>query len=111
MSSSLNNARSSLLAEQYEAAHDEFVSLLESLTEQQWHLIGKNYPQRINEEDEGRTVGVIAHHVATNGDYITERIQTMLAGGPLAPINQSPDNSENCRLTANAAKEQGTRLV
>ena len=111
MSSSLNNARSALLAGQYEAAHDEFVSLLESLTEQQWHLIGKNYPQRINEEDEGRTVGVIAHHVATNGDYITERIQTMLAGGPLAPINQREVNSEHARLHANATKDEVLRLM
>ena len=111
MSSSVSNVRSARLAEQYEAAHDEFVRMIEPLTDQQWHLTGKNFPQRINDEDEGRTVGVIAHHVATNGDYITERIQTMLAGGPLAPINQREVNSEHARLHANATKDEVLRLL
>ena len=111
MSSSVSNVRSARLAEQYEAAHDEFVRLLEPLSDEQWHLIGKNFPQRINDEDEGRTVGVIAHHVATNGDYITERIQTMLAGGPLRPINQREVNSEHARLHANATKDEVLRLL
>jgi DinB superfamily len=111
MSSSLSNARSAALAEQYEAAHDEFVHLVESLTDQQWHLAGKNFPVRINDEDEGRPLGVIAHHVATNGDWITERIQTMLAGGPLAPVNQREINSEHARTNANVTKDEVLRLM
>jgi len=111
MNSSLSNARSARLAEQYEAAHDDFVSVLESLTDQQWHLIGKNFPQRFNDEDEGRPVGVIAHHVASNGDWITERIQTMLAGGPLAPVNQREINSEHARTHANVTKDEVLRLM
>jgi hypothetical protein len=95
MSSSLNNARSAALAEQYEAAHDEFVHLVESLTDQQWHLAGKNFPVRINDEDEGRPLGVIAHHVATNGDWITER----------------QINSEHARTNANVTKDEVLRLM
>ena len=111
MSSRVNNVRSARLAEQYEAAHDEFVSLLESLTEQQWHLIGKNFPQRMNDEDEGRAVGVIAHHVATNGDWIMQRIQTMLAGGPLSPVNMRVINSEHAREHADVTKDEVLRLL
>jgi len=107
----LTNARSTLLAEQYEAAHDEFVRLVESLDDDQWHLAGKNFPQRIDNEDEGRPVGVIAHHVATNGDWITERIQTMLAGGPLAPVNMRAINSEHARSHANVTKDEVLRLL
>jgi hypothetical protein len=107
----LTNARSAQLAEQYEAAHDEFVRLVESLNDNQWHLAGKNFPVRINDEDEGRPLGVIAHHVATNGDWITERIQTMLAGGPLAPVNQREVNSEHARTHANVTKDEVLRLM
>jgi hypothetical protein len=107
----LTNARSALLAEQYETAHDDFVRLVESLNDDQWHLAGKNFPQRMNDEDEGRPVGVIAHHVATNGDYITERIQTMLAGGPLAPVNQRAVNAEHARSHAGVTKDEVLRLM
>ena len=107
----MTNTRSALLAEQYEAAHDEFVRLVESLDDDQWHLAGKNFPQRIDNEDEGRPVGVLAHHVATNGDWITERIQTMLAGGPLAPVNMRAINSEHARSHANVTKDEVLRLL
>src|SRR5258708_28551243 len=65
----------------------------------------------MNDEDEGRPVGVIAHHVATNGDYITERIQTMLAGGPLAPINIRELNAEHARSPAGVSKDEVLRVL
>ena len=105
------HVRSDQYAEQFEAAQDEFIRLVESLNDEQWHLVGGNFPQRINDEDEGRPVGVIAHHVATNGDYITERIQTMLAGGPLAPINQRAVNAEHARSHAEVTKDEVLRLL
>ncbi len=105
------NVRSEQYAQQFEAAQDEFIRLVESLNDEQWQLTGKNFPQRINDEDEGRPVGVIAHHVATNGDYITQRIQTMLAGGPLAPINQRAMNSEHARSHAGVTRDEVLRLL
>ena len=105
------HVRSDQYAQQFEAAQDEFIRLVESLNDEQWHLNGKNFPQRINDEDEGRPVGVIAHHVATNGDYITERIQTMLAGGPLAPVNQRAVNAEHARSHSGVTKDEVLRLL
>jgi DinB superfamily len=105
------HVRSDQYAQQFEAAQDEFIRLIESLNDEQWHLAGKNFPQRINDEDEGRPVGVIAHHVATNGDYITERIQTMLAGGPLAPVNQRAVNAEHARSHAGVTRDEVLRLL
>jgi hypothetical protein len=107
----MSNTRSAQLAEQFEAAHDGFIRLIESLNEKQWHLAGKNFPQRLNDEDEGRPVGVIAHHVATNGDWIMQRIQTMLAGGPLAPVNMREINAEQARTHANVTKDDVLRLL
>ena len=105
------HVRSDQYAQQFEAAQDEFIRLIESLSDEQWHLAGQNFPQRINDEDEGRPVGVIAHHVATNGDWITERIQTMLAGGPLAPVNQRAINAEHARSHAGVTKDEVLRLL
>ena len=105
------NVRSAQLAEQYEVAHDEFVRLVEALSEDQWQVTGKNYPQRIGDEDEGRRVGIIAHHVATNGDWIVQRIQTMLAGGPLAPVNQREINAEHARNNAGVTRAEVLRLM
>jgi len=107
----MSNTRSAQLAEQFEAAHDAFIRLVESLNEEQWHLAGKNFPQRLNDEDEGRPLGVIAHHVATNGDWIMQRIQTMLAGGPLAPVNTRAVNSEHARTHADVTKDEVLRLL
>jgi hypothetical protein len=107
----MSNPRSAQLAGQFEAAHDEFIRLIESLDNHQWHLPGKNFPQRINDEDEGRPLGVIAHHVATNGDWIMQRIQTMLAGGPLSPINIRAINSEHAREHADVTKDEVLRLL
>jgi DinB family protein len=106
-----NHVRSDQYAQQFEVAQDEFIRLVESLNDEQWHLVGQNFPQRANDEDEGRPVGVIAHHVATNGDYITERIQTMLAGGPLAPVNQRAVNAEHARSHAGVTKDEVLRLL
>jgi len=106
-----NHVRSDQYAQQFEAAQDEFIRLVESLNDEQWHLVGRNFPHRINDEDEGRAVGVIAHHVATNGDYITERIQTMLAGGPLAPVNQRAVNAEHARSHSGVTKDEVLRLL
>jgi hypothetical protein len=107
----MSNPRSSQLAEQFVAAHDVFIHLIESLTDTQWHLPGKNFPKRIDDEDEGRPLGVIAHHVATNGDWIMQRIQTMLAGGPLSPVNMRAINSEHARTHANVTKDEVLRLL
>ena len=105
------NTRSAQLAEQFEAAHDGFIRLLESLNDEQWHHAGKNFPKRIDDEDEGRPLGVIAHHVASNGDWIMQRIQTMLAGGPLAPVNMRVINSEHAREHADVTKNEVLRLL
>jgi hypothetical protein len=107
----MSNTRSAQLAEQFEAAHDTFIRLIESLDDTQWHQTGKNFPKRLNDEDEGRPIGVIAHHVATNGDWIMQRIQTMLAGGPLAPVNMREINAEQARTYANTTKDEVLRLL
>lgn len=83
--SEMTDVRSADFADRFETAQDEFILLIESLDDERWKRVGKNYPQRYNDEDEGRTVGVIAHHVATSAPFILERIQLVVAGKPLPP--------------------------
>lgn len=79
--------RSSRYAAQFEAAQDDFIRLVESLSDEQWRKVGRNFPERLNDEDEGRPVGVIADHVAQTQPLIVGRIESMLAGKVPTPVD------------------------
>ena len=106
MSEPLGYARSAQLASRFEAAQLEFSRLIESLTDEQWRRQGRNYPQRRNDEDETRTVGVIAHHVAVTGDWIMNRIQTMLSGQRLTPADIREMNAEHAARHSTVTKAE-----
>jgi hypothetical protein len=104
--------RSAAYADQFEAAQDEFIRLLESLDDEQWNRVGKNYPQRINEEDEGRSVGVIAHHVAVSGEFILDRIQRMARGETLpSPGDFGKINAEHASEHASVTKDDVLQVL
>ena len=97
------STRASRYAAEFEAAHSEFVHLIESLTDEQWVRVGQNYPERLNDEDENRTVGVIAHHVATSAEWIMGRILALVEGRPLPPIGSGqPSQAGQAVSSANA---------
>jgi hypothetical protein len=77
------------------SAHREFAKLVGSLTDEQWRLVGKNFPERANDEDESRSIGVIAHHVADSERFIIDRIYLMLEGKPLPPVDFHEVNARN----------------
>lgn len=79
--------RAARYAAEFEATQDDFIRLVESLSDEQWRKAGRNFPERMNDEDEGRSVGVIADHVAQTQPFIVERIQTMLAGEVPDPVD------------------------
>jgi hypothetical protein len=106
-----SDTRSARLAEQFEAAVNDFTRMVESLTDDQWRLTGKNHPKQMNDEDEGRTVGVIAHHAVISGDMIMERIQLMLQGRPLTPPNSREVNARHAVEHSDASREEVTRIL
>jgi hypothetical protein len=103
--------RSAQLAAQFETAQAAFLGLVESLTDEQWRLTGKNHPKRINDEDEGRTVGVIAHHAAISGEMIMGRIQTMLERRPLTPPNSREVNAKHAVEHAEVSRAEVARVL
>ena len=115
------NPRASRYAAEFEATLTEFIRLVESLTDEQWTRVGRNYPQRLNDEDENRPVGVIAHHVAVSAAGMIGRIQALAEGRPLPPIGSSTQNqvvqamskgnAQHAAEHANVTKEEVLQLL
>jgi hypothetical protein len=104
--------RSDRLAEQFEAALENFVQLVEALTNDQWRMRGRNTPgMRINDEDEARPLGVIAHHVAVNQEVIMGRIQKVLRDEPTQPANFKEINKRHANEYADITKDEVVRLL
>lgn len=103
--------RAEEFATEFEAALDDFIRLVQSLTDAEWRMVGQNYPQRMNEEDEGRPVGVIAHHVALDGPVIVERIQATVAGRQPLPLDIPKRNAQHARDHADVTCDEVLRLL
>ena len=100
------------LADQFEAAHDGFIRVVESLTSEQWRMRGRNTPgMRINDEDEARPLGVIAHHVAVNEEVIMGRIQAVLQDKPTQPVDFKQINARHANEYADTTKDAVLSLL
>ncbi len=100
-------SRSARVADQFETAQESFITLVESLTTEQWSMRGKNSPQaRINDEDESRPVGVIAHHVAETQDWIMNRIKAILEDKPTPPVDFKQINATHAVEHAHATRAE-----
>src|SRR5487761_1260218 len=105
-------SRSESLADQFEAALENFTGANESLTGEQGKMRGKNTPgMRINDEDEARPLGVIAHHVAVNQRVIMGRIQQVLRDEPTPPVDVKKDNARHANEYADTTKAEVVSLL
>src|SRR6202521_4009050 len=100
-------SRSESLADQFEAAVENFIQVVEALTNEQWRMRGRNTPgMRINDEDEARPLGVIAHHVAVNQKVIMGRIQAVLHDQQAPPANFKEINAKHANEYADTTKAE-----
>lgn len=105
-------SRSGSLADQFESALQNFTQVVESLTSDQWRMRGRNTPgMRINDEDEARPLGVIAHHVAVNLKVIMGRIETAMREQQAAPIDFKQMNARHANEYADTTKAQVLSLL
>ena len=105
-------SRSAGLADQFGAAQESFINLVESLTDEQWRMRGVNTPElRQNDEDESRPVGVIAHHVASTQPWIMGRIRAIIEDGPTPPVDFKIINAEHAVEHARATKPEVLGLL
>jgi hypothetical protein len=72
----VGSARAAELAAATDAVNLELVQLVRGCSEEQWHT-------ECNDEGDGRSVGVIAHHVAHGHLDTIEWIETALRGRPI----------------------------
>ena len=107
-----NASRSERLAEQFEAVQENFIQVLESLSNDQWRMRGRNTPgMRVNDEDEARPLGVIAHHVAVNLTVIMGRIQAVVREAPTPPVDFKKVNAKHANEFADATKDEVVSLL
>jgi hypothetical protein len=107
-----STSRSGRLADQFEAALEGFITKVESLSSDQWRMRGKNTPgMRINDEDEARPLGVIAHHVAVNQKVIMGRIQAVLQDAPTPAVNFKEINARHANEYADTTKAEVVTLL
>ena len=104
--------RSAALADQFEAAQKRFIKLVESISEEQWWFQGVNTPGiRLNDEDEVRRVGVIAHHVASTQPWIMGRIRAIIEDKPTPMVDFKVLNAEHASKHADATKAEVLDLL
>ncbi|HYM67933.1 MAG TPA: DinB family protein [Patescibacteria group bacterium] len=104
-------SRSAGYALEFERAQDAFISFVSSLSDEQWRMVGKNHPQRLNDEDEGRTVGVIAHHVAESERFILDRIYAMLEGRTMPRVDFKTSNAAHAVKFAAVTQDDVIKLL
>jgi len=80
--------RADVLADRVAQAHRELMALVEALSETEWRAVCPN---------EGRTVGVLVHHVASVLPGELSMIQTVASGQPVTGITPELLDQMNAR--------------
>jgi uncharacterized damage-inducible protein DinB len=94
------SARADALARQFEEATNELIATIEACPDEKWKAVTPN---------DGRTVNVVAHHIAM-GDVPISGFVGSIANGQGLP-NVTPEmidqsNAEHAKQQANISKEQ-----
>ena len=107
-----SSSRSGSLADQFETTLEGFIQVVEPMTNEQWRMRGRNTPgMRINDEDEARPLGVIAHHVAVNLKVIMGRIQAAVHEQAAPPIDFKQANAKHANEYADTTKADVLTLL
>src|SRR5215207_1025589 len=85
---SMADARAQALAERFEQAHNEVIATVEGLSDAQWSAPGA---------DEGRTVGITAHHIAASYPSTFGLVQTVASGQELPAVGWDMIHAMNAR--------------
>jgi hypothetical protein len=110
--SETSTSRSESLADQFETSLESFGQVIESLNNDQWRMRGRNTPgMRINDEDEARPLGVIAHHVAVNLTVIMGRIQSAILDQATPPLDFKQVNARHANEYADTTKTEVLSLL
>jgi len=88
----VSSERARQLAASIEAINLEMIQLVRGISEEQWQT-------QCNDEGDGRSVGVVAHHVAHGHRYSREWLETALSGQDVT-VTIDQINDENAEHAA-----------
>ena len=104
-------SRTEELADNFLTAHSEFRAFVAGATPEQWTARGINHPEiRVGNEDEGRLVGVIVHHVANGYRNNRLRCQAWIRGEDPTPPN-SEVNVRHAAENPDPKKDETLRFL
>jgi hypothetical protein len=93
------------LTAQFEAANQDAIQTIKGLSDTAW---------KATTPDDGRTVGVLAHHIATGDIPISSLCGAIANGQPLQPITPEmidQSNAQHAKQYASVSKEETLALL
>lgn len=93
------------LAERFERINDEVIAVVEACSDEQWQTLVP---------DEGRTVGVVCHHVGGAYRFLTQLIQALSSGaaGPLVDMEAiHAANAQHMERYASCTKDEALAVL
>jgi hypothetical protein len=103
--------RAEELASEFEYAYTELADFASALGGDEWRRVAVNSPVFRLGQDERRTVGVVAHHVAAWFPRMAETIRLMAAGKPLPPAQHREIDETNAAHAATNPEPSQPRTV
>jgi hypothetical protein len=98
-------ARGEQLAAQLEQANNDVIATIEGLSDEQWKAVT---------EEEGWSVGVLAHHIAVSHEGVGNLVQALANGAPVPPITMdviNAGNAQHAQQYANVSKEETLEVL
>ena len=99
------------LADRLQGRCDAFARYLSTLGPEQWGVTCRNHPTiRVGDDDEGRRVGTVAHHVAVALPRQVEFIRAIVRGGE-TPRPSNAANAEHARANPDPDRAETISLL
>ena len=99
------------LADRLQQTCDAFAEYLATLTPEQWSAQCGNHPTiRVGDEDEGRRVGTVAHHVAVALPRQVRFLKAIIDGGEI-PRPSNAFNAEHARANPDPDRAETISLL
>lgn len=93
------------LAERFERINDEVIAVVEGCSNEQWATIVP---------EEGRTVGVVCHHVGGGYRFLTQLVQALSTGEAGPPVDMEAihaANAQHMERYASCTKDEALALL
>jgi hypothetical protein len=97
--------RAQQLADELRRATGELLATLEAASVEQWRLVVRT---------EGRSVGVVAHHLASGYPQVFQLVELAVAGQPFPPLTQAmidAGNAQHAEASAGCGKAETIDLL